>query len=407
MRTRRSGTIRTRPIQLSLVLDLALVGGAEVLYLDLLRNLDPALVSPRLVCLRETGPLGADAASAGVPVEVLGRKGRYDVTTVPRLVRSFRRNRTDVVMVTHHHRASLLLGRIAARIAGVPANIIAPQGFSTSGHPCLPWYARETLFLSQALVLTAPSHGEYLHRQEGVGRFPWRRVPEQVIPNGVRLPDSFGADVRAAVRDELGLDPADFVVGIVARLSQEKAHQVLFRAIARLAPSMPRLRLVVVGTGPREAELHELVDRLGIRSNVMFTGLRRDVPRLLSCFDVLALSSVNECQPLSVIEAMHAGLPVVATDCGTLRDMLSDGVDGFIVPVADDAALAERVAKLAGDAELRHQMGMQARSRAEQEHTVAVMARRFTDLLIEITAPHRELGLRDAREFSPGDAAMP
>jgi glycosyltransferase involved in cell wall biosynthesis len=384
---------RTRlPLRLTVVLDLLSVGGAEILLLHLLRTLDPAVVLPRVVCLREEGALASEFRAAGIPVEVLpaGRpSGRpAQAGRLAGLVRHFRRHRTDAVLVTHHHRAALTLGRIAARLARVPANLVAAHDMDLTsvGKRCLPRHDVETLFLSSALVLLAPSQGRYLHREEGVGRFRWRRVPEVVIPNGIPLPAEPSAADRTRARATLGLDPGDFVVGIVARLSAQKAHQVLFDAIARLAPAHPRLRLVVVGEGDRAAELRALAAELGIADRVLFTGVRRDVGALLPGFDVSALSSVHEGAPITVIESMAAGVPVVATDCGALRDMITDGEEGFLVPVGDGAALADRIARLAADPQLRAHQGARGRSRAERDHRIESTAKGFEDLLTSLVS---------------------
>ncbi|MGH3914911.1 MAG: glycosyltransferase [Pseudonocardiaceae bacterium] len=402
------GRVPRRPIRLTVVLDMISVGGAEVLLLHLLRRLDPATVVTRVVCLRALGPLATEFQAAGIPVDVLhravpqravlGRAGRYAPSRVLHLARYLRRHGTDAVLVTHHQRAPLTLGRFAARLARVPANLIAAHDMDLTsvGKRCLPRHDVETLFLSSALVLLAPSQGDYLHREEGVGRLPWRRIREVVIPNGIPLPSLPTPQQRTQARSALGLDPADFVVGIVARLSAQKAHHVLFQAIAQLAPAHPRLRLVVVGEGDRVAELAALAGELGIADRVQFTGLRRDVEQLLPAFDVSCLSSVHEGAPITVIESMATGVPVVATDCGALRDMITDGQEGFLVPVGDADALAERIARLAADPELRTRQGSHGRARAERDHRIETTTESFQDLLTTLVVrrckdiPHGE-----------------
>lgn len=376
------------PLYLSVVLDdLTGVGGAELLLLSIFRHFDPAVVRPKVICLREAGELADEFRSAGFEVERLDRGGRFDLRTVPRLVRCFRRDGTDAVLVMHHHRASHTLGRIAARLAPVSANLIAvhDMGLTRLGLRCLPRYTVETLFLSQALILLAPSQGSYLHREEGVGRFPWRRIAETVVWNGIEIPPVQAADDRRRARRQLGLAADDFVVGIVARLTDQKAHHVLLEAVRLLSPTHPRLRVVVVGDGPRGEELRTLAADLGIAEQVQFTGQRRDVPELWPAFDVSCLSSVHEGAPISVIESMAAGVPVVATDCGALRDMVADGEEGFIIPVGDAAALAGRLAALAVDPALRALQGRRCRRRAEREYsiegTVAGYQRLLTSLV--------------------------
>jgi glycosyltransferase involved in cell wall biosynthesis len=357
-----------RPARLTLVADLTFVGGAETLLLEVFRRLDRARVLPRIVCLREEGPLAAEFRAAGVPVEVLGRRDRLHLSTVPRLAAKLRADGTDVVLVNHHHRAALTLGRAAARLAGVP-NVVATHDMDLDavGGRVLPRRDVETLFLSDALVLLTPGQGRYLHEREGVGSRPWRSAREVVIPNGIEVGPAPDAAQRAAARAELGLRPDDTVLGVVARLSPQKAHATLLRAVAALAPGRPGLRLAVIGDGAERAALEALAAELGIAERVLFTGIRRDVRALLPGLDVSCLSSVHEGVPLVVLESMAAGLPVVATAVGALPELVRDGEDGLLVPAGDVDALAARLARLVDEPELRAAMGARARTRAEND----------------------------------------
>ena len=378
------------PIRLTLVLDLTFVGGAEMVLLETFRHLDPAVVRPRVICLREAGPLADDFRASGFEVEVLDRTGRFDTSTVPRLWRSLRADRTEIVLVAHHHRAALALGRLVGRLAGARTVVAAhDMDLTAVGHRCLPRSTVETLCLSDALVLLAPSQGEYLHREEGVGRFPWRRTREVVIPNGIRLPPLPDPGVRATVRAELGYRDDDVVVGVVARLSQQKAHEVLFEAVARKMERHPRLKLLVVGDGSRATELAELATQLGIGDRTRFTGIRRDVPRLLAGVDIACLSSVHEGVPIVVLESMAAALPVLATNCGALRDLVEEGATGYLVPVGDVSAFAARLDELAADPSLRVRLGTAGRARAERDFGIRRTAEEFERLLTELTRTDR------------------
>ena len=241
-----------------------------------------------------------------------------------------------------------------------------------------------TLRASDALVLLSPSQGEYLHREEQVGRHPWSRTKEFVIPNGVVMKPLPDKSERAAARARLGLSAEDFVVGIVARLSAQKAHHVLFEAFAGLREGHPHARLVVVGGGEREMELRMLAAELQLEDSVLFTGVRRDVPALLPAFDVSCLSSVHEGVPMAAIESMAAGIPMVVTDCGALRDMIVDGEQGFIVPVGDNSAMSERLGALADDPQLRERLGEAALSRVQRMYRIEQTARGYQDLLISL-----------------------
>jgi glycosyltransferase involved in cell wall biosynthesis len=375
-----------RPIRMTVVLDRSFVGGVEILLLNLFKHFDPEVVRPNLVCLREAGPLGDETRKAGFDVKVLDRSGRFDLRTLPRLVRCLRANRTDVVLVPHHHRAALALGPIAAKLALVPANIVAAHDMDLTsvGGRVLPKWAVRTLGVTDALVLLTARQGRYLRSEEGVGRYPWARVREVVIPNGIDLPERPDPVERARARVSLGVEPDDFVVGIVGRLSEQKAHEVLFDAVASCLRDVPNLRLVLIGDGDRSATLHRYADELGIASRTAFMGTRRDVRELLPGLDVSCLSSVHEGVPIALMEAMAAQVPIVASDCGSVADIVEDGEQGFVVPVRDAQTLGDRLRLLAGDAELRERLGRSGRARAEREFAIERTARAYEQLLTEL-----------------------
>ncbi|WP_299050340.1 glycosyltransferase [uncultured Nocardioides sp.] len=397
-----AGRAGARPVELAVVMDTTAVGGAENVVLAMCAAFDPDRVRPRLVCLREEGPLADDFRRAGVPVTALGRSGRFDLRTLPRLVRALRG--ADAVLVSHHHRASLVLGRLAGRLAGARHTVVAAHdmGLVELGGRVLPRTTVASLRWTGALVLLAPSQGRYLHDQEGVGRRPWSRTREVVVPNGIPLPPPPPDGARGAARAALDLPDGAFVVGVVARLSAQKAHHVLLQAFVRVRAEVPDARLVVVGDGERRTELEALAADLGLGDAVLFTGVRRDVADLLPGFDVLALSSVHEAAPLVVIEAMAAGVPVVATDCGALRDMVAEPTEGLLVRVGDHVGLAAALTRLAGDPQERDRMGAAARRRAERDFDVTATARGYEDLLADLTGPARAERPRSPR--SPHDS---
>jgi glycosyltransferase involved in cell wall biosynthesis len=374
------------PIRLTVVLDLTGVGGVEMLLLNLFRHFDPAVVRPRLVCLREAGSLAGDFRAAGFEVETLDRAGRFDRRTLPRLVASLRADRTDAVLVPHHHRASLALGRLAAMIARVPVNVVAAHDMDLTsvGGRVLPRWAVHTLGASDALILLTASQGEYLRSQEGVGRHLWESVREVVIPNGIVLPEPPGPAERARARAALGVTADDVVVGVVGRLSPQKAHHVLFQAVAKCLPDVPSLRLVVIGDGELAPQLRRSAEELGIGHRTTFLGTRRDVPGLLPGLDVSGLSSVHEGVPIALMEAMAAGVPIVASDCGAVRDIVEDGEQGYVIPVGDTGRFADRLGVLAADPDLRARLGKAARARAEREFGIERTARGYEELLTEL-----------------------
>lgn len=195
---------------------------------------------------------------------------------------------------------------------------------------------------------------------------------------------------RAAARADLGVPPDALLVGMVGNLRPVKGHPVLLHALARLAAAMPRARLVLLGEGAEEGRLRALAATLGITERVAFAGAGHDIPRALSAMDVFALSSHSEGMSNAVIEAMAAGLPVVATSVGGNPECVAEGETGFLVPPGDDAALADRIGRLLARPEQALAMGAAGRARCRALFDVDVMVRRTVELYDALGCRGRE-----------------
>lgn len=188
------------------------------------------------------------------------------------------------------------------------------------------------------------------------------------IANAVRTPAPGGA-ARADARQRLGLPPEALVVGTVSRLVPQKAVGDLLDAVIRITPGFgdtpSALVLVVVGDGPLRADLERRVQADTSGARVLLLGERGDVPKILPAFDVFALSSHWEGEPIALLEAMAAGLPCVATATEGSQEILGEAADGRLVPVGDVARFGDALASLLRDAGAREAMGASARARVE------------------------------------------
>jgi len=188
----------------------------------------------------------------------------------------------------------------------------------------------------------------------------------------------------AAVRSELGIGPTDPVLAIVAALRPEKNHELFLEVARRVTAPFTKAQFLIVGDGPRRAPLEQLARELGIADHVHFLGTRADVPRLLSTSDVFALTSHNEANPVSILEAMSVGKPVVATNVGSIREVVTDGRTGYLVRPGDADALTSRVLELLEDPLRCQAMGAAAREAVVAGWSVDAMVRRYERLIASI-----------------------
>jgi glycosyltransferase involved in cell wall biosynthesis len=201
------------------------------------------------------------------------------------------------------------------------------------------------------------------------------------------------------VRAELGAAPDDEIVIAVGSLTWQKDHAALLEAFAAVARARPRVFLWLVGDGPRRAALDRQRAALGLADRVRFLGLRADVPDLLAAADVFAMSSVREGLPVSLLEAMRAGCPSVATAIGGCPELIVDGETGRIVAPLDSVALAAAITELLADPARARAMGAAGRRRWSAGYTAAAMVSGTENVYREILGARR-----DARTHGVEDA---
>ena len=272
------------------------------------------------------------------------------------------RLRGDDALYVLDHENAVVLAAAAAPLAGVVRRAVAVHTTGrTGGRPSLGRTARAALAAFPVVLALSENHAAYLAETEGIARDKLR-----VVPNGIDPAPFRDAPDRAAARAALGWDAEEEIVGSVAMLRPEKNHRLLLAAAAGLAVDRPRLRVVLVGDGEERAALEERAAAPDLRDRVRFLGRRADVPAVLRAFDVFALPSLPmvETQPVSVIEAMTAGVPVVATRVGDVAALLADGTAGRLVPPDDVDALAAALGGLLDDPAARESLAAAGRERA-------------------------------------------
>lgn len=341
------------PLRCHFVITSMPVGGAETLLVNMLRKLDPAVIRPEVICLKQPGPLGELIADE-FPVHSGLISGKWDARVVLRLANLLRRLRSDMV-VTVGAGDKMFWGRLAAFVAGVP--VIASALHSTGWPDGVGRLNRLLTPITDAFIAVADSHGRFLHEFE---RFPEHKV--HVIRNGVDCDRFVPSDQnRIEVRRELGLADNTPLVGIVAALRSEKNHGLLVRAAARLRVVYPELRWILVGDGPERPKIERISNQLGVQDRIHLLGTRHDTPRLVSALDVFTLCSLNEASPVSILEALACRVPVAASDVGSVNESILPGKTGFLFASEDLDGMVDAVGRLLSDPENRSRMGQNGR----------------------------------------------
>ena len=316
------------------------------------------------------------AVSRGVqPIiipEIVGEfsLGPREVKALVRLYRLLRRERPHIVD-THTTKAGFV-GRLAAWLARVPVAVHTFHGHLLHGYysPRKAQLLRRMERLLARLTDCLIAVSEQV-KQDLVTYGVAAAEKILVVPLGVELePFLAGAQRRGAFRREWHLQEGERLVGIVGRLFPIKNHRLFLDAAALLARQEGAARFVIVGDGALRAEMEHYARALAIADRVIFTGWRRDLPRIYADLDVLAVTSHNEGTPVSAIEAMAAGCPVVATRVGGLPDLIRDGETGYLVPPGDAQAVSAAMLRLLRGPELARQMGQAARGLVQERFAV-------------------------------------
>lgn len=358
------------------------IGGAEQLLLDLLRNIHPDRFRVHICFLRNPGLLGAEVIQLGFPVSANVLKHRFDFPGILRLSRLLKAERTDVLFLINH-RNTIFYGVLAARLAGIPAIVNwENETFLKYSFHGLTMFGRRILHLGiDKVVAAAQGHRDYIASVEKV---PFDKI--EVIYNGVD-PKRFHSSLSPGeAKARLGIPTESPVISIIAVLRPDKAHEVFLKAAQKVLQTMPKAHFLAIGDGPERERLTRLARHLGIEKNVHFLGFRRELGDILAAVDTNTLSSRPEQETLSVaaIEAMSAGVPIVCTDVGFMKEVVIPGETGYLVQADDFQSLAERILELIGNPGLRKSMSEAAARRVREELSADRMTAAFESLFVEL-----------------------
>lgn len=347
-------------------------------------------------CLDNIGHVG-DILRDQKKVEVfcLDRKPGTDYRLIYNLARLLKDKSIDILHM--HNEAALFYGAISAFIARTPVTIatehsrhfIDEKPIRSIEKHCMSWLVDQIVCVSDEL------------KEKSISMDKVKRTKLRTIMNGVNV--QFIASKRllsTKVRLELGILEQQVVIGTVARLHPVKNQHLLLHAFAKLCADGMDSRLMFVGDGPLRRNLQELAHLLQVNEKVIFLGNRSDIAELLAAMDIFVLCSFTEGVPLTILEAMSAGLPVIATNVGVNSKLITNGQNGIIVPSNDLESLQEAICALMKDSHLRQRMGQKALKKAIQNFDQKNMIANYDSLYSSLLRKGHEVS------YPPADALL-
>jgi len=356
-------------------------GGAEKIVIELLLRLKETF-NVSAVCIRDKGEHSNILEEQSIKIHLSYFKGRIHPQSLFNFASLLRRENIHIVH-THMYRPNIS-GSIGAYIARVPVII-------SHIHSIHQWDSKRQIFMDRLtswvkdkiIAVSGEVKNSYIEKVKAGSE------KVEVIYSGVE-PQKYKVDKKPAeLRSIFNIKDGIPVIGIVARLAPEKDHITFLEAAKIVLKTCHNAMFLIVGKGPEENNIKAHIERFNLRDNVVVAGYRMDIPQVLNLLDIFVLSSVREGFPISILEAMATGKPVVATDVGGNREAVVDGETGFIVPKKDSSSLALRILTLIENPRMAAVMGQKGYKRVCQKFSMETMVNETTKLYFDLLAKKR------------------
>ncbi|MEN3338717.1 MAG: hypothetical protein V7647_2393, partial [Acidobacteriota bacterium] len=343
--------------------------GVKRLFSWMIPRFDPARYNVSLVSLRRKDVSEETLESFGVDITYL-HKSKFDPLTLPALLAVIDRKQIDILHL--HGYGATTFGRLAGAIRRLPTILHEHANLTDT-----PWFQKVADValepVTDIALAVSQSTAEFVIRA--------RKVPAdkvKIVYLGVPL-DEFSrrrsAEEIGTARAALGIAPDDFAIGTVTRLHESKGNSFLVDAARLVVTARPRAKFFVVGEGPLLQPLEAQARSLGLGDRFVFAGFARDIPTVVSAFDVSVFPSLWEGTPLTVFEALAMGKPIVATDADGLTDVLTHDRDALIVPKRSARALADGLIRMIDEPDTRRRLGADAAQTGKQYDIAAFVGK--------------------------------
>lgn len=370
-----SNTVNNGKIRLMQITHDLAIGGLQQVIVNLCRSIDQDRFDISVLCLREKGEFAKEVEELGIPVYLIPQKDGADYFSFLKVAEILRKEKIEIIHT--HNTQPLFDGAIASLLSGVKTIVHTDHA---RDFPDKMRYMVAEWMMSH---LTYRMVGVSEHTTDNLARYEKiSRKKLLTIPNGID-PDKY--DIEVDVREkraELGLEDAEFVIGLGVRLAEQKGITYLLQAMQKILLRYPGTHLIIAGKGDLEEVLRNEAQELDVLSNVHFIGPRLDLNEILKILDIYVLPSLWEGMPMVLLEAMAAKCPIVATNVGGNATVIKHQESGSLVESRNSGQLADEVIRLLGDPYERDKYRVNARKTFDQGFSSKVMAQRYEELYL-------------------------
>jgi len=354
------------------------IAGAENVVLTLAKGMKSSQFESEICTLTSEGDLHNKAEQIGIKTYALGYK---NILSLPKVVIKLiiLLHKINYYIINTHLSQASVIGIIVGRLVKIPC-IIETRHYSDYmykyGNKMKQWLDKETVNMADHVIVVSNAGKEVLKNMEGV-----KEEKITVIYNGTSI-DKFrpyNIKQRRQIRENLKIEEK-IILSYTGRLRPEKGHQYLLEAIFEIKDQYTNIVLLLIGDGVLRSDLEALTRQLNIENKVRFLGDRKDIPELLSATDIYVHPSVVEGFGISIIEAMAAGLPVIATNVGGIPEIITNGENGILVPPENPQALAEAISDLIEHPDKRKALAENGKQRVVTNFTDEIMVKKYMEV---------------------------
>lgn len=352
------------------------IHGATTLYYSILTKLNPSRIQGRLCIFKPRHPAATRFETAGIDPIFFGR-AKWDPRALADLIQLVREQEIDILHV--NSMKAYIFGRMAAAVTG--CRVIMHFHDTNRPGPVLGVVQRLLMPWTDLALAVSPHVKDMAIDAYAI---PPDRI--RVLPNGVDVEqfDASRSEASSALREEWGIAEDVPLIGVIGRMAGGKGQKLLLQGLPSLIREYPNAQVVFVGDGPMRDSCESLAAELEVESNVRFTGYRSDIPEVLATVDVVALPSIlEEGHPITVLEAMAAGKPVVAFAVGGTPEIINHHKDGLLIPKGDIDRFTRAIARLLRDKELRVRLGRAGQKRA-QDFSSSAYVSQLEDIYLSV-----------------------